>query len=70
MGLANVISPESEVLCKLIQLRVYFVQQWDDNKRQLQQSQLSAGTSATKDHIRCLQTHIKALEQKHRSEHV
>lgn len=59
----KLISPEREALRELIQLREHFVQQRDDNKRRLQQTQLPAAVMATKDHIRYLQTQIKALEK-------
>jgi transposase len=55
------ISPEREALRELIQLREHFVQQRDDNKRRLQQTQLPAVVVVIKEHICYLQTQIKQL---------
>jgi transposase len=66
----KVISPEREALRELIQLREHFVQQRDDNKRRLQQVQLSAVTEMIKGLVHYLQTQIKQLDKTiHQSMH-
>lgn len=56
-------SPEREALRELVQQREHFVQDRDDNKRRLQQVQLSAIVAAVKAHIYYLETQIKQVEK-------
>ena len=57
------ISPEREALRELVQQREHYVQQRDDNRRRLQQVQLSAVVTAINDHIRYLQAQIKQFDK-------